>query len=280
MDAQQSEGGSVTLRFTDGDEVVVDAVIGCDGVRSVTRPMVVGSDVVPKFTGEYAYRALVPAHIACETLGDELALNGQLYVGYGGYIITYPVEHGKFINIAATRQKGDLTWDQENWIVPSTKEDTAEDYKGWGRNIIDLISRFELRDKWAFFDLPHDQKYYRGRICLMGDSAHASTPHLGAGAGMAFEDAYILSNLLGTVKQPRDVEAAFQCFDEARRARSQNVIMASRKSGKANCFEGEGIRDNLEELEPDIEARYRWVWEFDLEATLMKAEEMLRQTLK
>lgn len=280
MEVEDLQGGGVALRFTDGEEVVVDAVVGCDGVKSMTRPLVLGSDVVPKFTGEYAYRALVPSHIARETLGDELALNGQLYVGYGGYIITYPVEHGKFINIAATRQKRDLNWDEENWIISSTKEDMAEDYKGWGHNIIELISRFEFRDKWAFFDLPHSQMYYRGRLCLVGDSAHASTPHLGAGAGMAFEDAYILSNLLGTVKDSGEVENAFRCFDAVRRGRSQNVIMASRKSGKANCFEGEGIRDNLEMLEPDIEARYRWVWDFDLEATLMKAKKMLLQSPK
>lgn len=149
------------------------------------------------------------------------------------------------------------------------------DYAGWGQNIIDLISRFELRDKWAFFDLPHSQKYYKGRMCLLGDSAHASTPHLGAGAGMAFEDAYVLSNLLGMVKEPGGVESAFRCFDAVRRTRSQNVIMASRKSGIANCLEGEGIGDNLDKLEPDIEARYRFVWNFDLEASLEEAKAMM-----
>jgi hypothetical protein len=45
---------------------------------------------------------------------------------------------------------------------------------------INLIFRFEFRDTWAFFYIPHSQKYYRGRMCLIGDSAHASTPHLDA----------------------------------------------------------------------------------------------------
>jgi salicylate hydroxylase len=216
--------------------------------------------------------ALVPEAVAREALGDELAMNGQLYVGYGGYIMSYPVEHGKFINIAAVRQKGDLEWDDENWIIPSTTEDIVKDFEGWGSNIIDLISRFETKDKWGFYDIPHDQKYYRGNICLMGDSAHASTPHLGAGAGMAFEDAYILSSLLGLAKDGTDVEKAFGAFDDARRKRSQNVIKASRKAGKVNSFQGEGIVDDFEKLKPDIQARYRWVWDFDLEATLVEAK--------
>lgn len=270
--------GGVSLKFADGEKVVADAVIGCDGIKSITRQMVFGEEgrhAMPQFTGEYAYRALVPEAIARETLGDELAMNCQLYIGYKSYIMSYPVEHGKFINIAAVRQKGDLEWDNENWILPSTKEDMVKDFEGWGSNIIDLISRFETKDKWGFYDLSHEQKYYRGRVCLLGDSAHASTPHLGAGAGMAFEDAYVLSNLLGTVEDAREVGKVFKCFHDVRAKRTQNIIKASRKAGQVNSLQGEGIGDDFEKLRPDIEARYRWVWDFDLEATLVEAKKML-----
>jgi salicylate hydroxylase len=99
---------------------------------------------------------------------------------------------------------------------------------------VELISRFEVRDKWGFFDFPHTTEYFRRRMCLLGDSAHASTPHLGAGAGMAFEDAYIMSNLLGGVKQTADFEKAFRGFDETRRSRTQRLIMDSRRAGIAN----------------------------------------------
>jgi salicylate hydroxylase len=148
------------------------------------------------------------------------------------------------------------------------------DFKGWGGNIIELISRFETKDKWGFYDLLHKKKYYRGHVCLLGDSAHASTPNLGAGAGMAFEDAYVLSNLLGTVRNAQELEKVFKCFNEVRRKRTQDVIKASRKAGKVNSFLGEGIGDDFDKLRPDIEARYRWVWDFDLEATLVEAKKM------
>lgn len=278
VEIEELEEGGVSLRFADGEIVRADAVVGCDGIKSMTREFVFGEEgkmATPQFTGEYAYRALVPEAIARETLGDELAKNCQLYVGYRGYIMSYPVEHGKFINIAAVRQKGNLEWDDDNWIIPSTKEDMVKDFEGWGSNIIELISRFETKDKWGFYDLPHEQKYYRGKVCLLGDSVHASTPHLGAGAGMAFEDAYVLSNLLGTVQDAREVEKAFKCFDEARRKRTQNIIKASRKAGKVNSLLGDGIGDDFDKLRPDIEARYRWVWDFDLEATLADAQKML-----
>jgi len=278
VEIEEVEEGGVMLKFADGETVVTDAVVGCDGIKSVTRQMVFGEDgkmVTPQFTGEYAYRALIPEAIARETLGDELSMNGQLYVGYGGYIMSYPVEHGKFINIAAVRQKGDLNWNDENWIIPSTKEDMLKDFEGWGSNIIDLISRFETKDRWGFYDLQHEQKYYKGNVCLMGDSAHASTPHLGAGAGMAFEDAYILSNLLGAAKDLKEVKNVFEYFSDIRGKRTQNIIKASRKAGKINSFQGEGIEYSFQKLRPDIEARYRWVWDFDLEATLVEVKERL-----
>lgn len=195
-------------------------------------------------------------------------MNGQLYVGYQGYIMSYPVKGGKFVDIAAVK---DFEWDNENWILTSTTENMVKDFEGWGSDIIDLIQRFEMKDKWGFFDMAHDQKYYRGNICLMGDSALASTPHLGAGAGMAFEDAYILSYLLGMAEDCGEVEKVFACFDGSRRKRSQEVIKMSRKAGRANVMEGEGIGDDFELVKADIDARYRWIRDFDLEGELAEA---------
>lgn len=190
--------------------------------------------------------------------------------------MSYPVEGGKFVNIAAVRVKGDFEWDNENWIFPSTTEDMVKDFEGWGSNIIDLIQRFEMKDRWGFFDMAHEHKYYRGNICLMGDSAHASTPHLGAGAGMAFEDAYILSCLLGMARDRSDVEKVFACFDSTRRKKSQEVVDMSRKASQANTMKGEGIGDDFELLKADIDARYRWIWDFDLESELAEAMQAFR----
>lgn len=60
---------------------------------------------------------------------------------------------------------------------------------------------------WALFDHPPAKTYYKGRMCLSGDAAHASAPHQGAGAGMALEDAYIMSSLLSAVQTSSDAEA-------------------------------------------------------------------------
>lgn len=77
--------------------------------------------------------------------------------------------------------------------------------------------------------------YANGRVCIVGDAAHATSPWQGAGAGQAFEDAMILGALLGEIKQPADLAAAFQVFDSVRRDRCQRVIDSSRGTGLILC---------------------------------------------
>jgi salicylate hydroxylase len=281
VDFKEPESGEVRINFADGTETTVDAVIGCDGIKSRVREILyrdVKPAVQPEYSGEYGYRALVPAEQLTEALGEELALNGNIYVGYGRYIITYPVEHGKLINLVGTvREPMDYRDDQ--WIIPSTKEDALRDFEGWDPALVRLMSEFENRDKWGFFDLRHNQKYYRSRVCLVGDAAHASTPHLGAGAGMAIEDAYILSNLLSAAKNSQDLENCFRVYDTVRRPRTQKVVNNSRLAGACNEFVVEGIGDNNAKQSIDIDNRYRFVWNEDIEQHLVEARRLLAQDI-
>lgn len=81
--------------------------------------------------------------------------------------------------------------------------------EGWYPPLVDVICDYSMPYKRALFDLQHDAPYYRTDISLLGDSAHATTPHLGVGAGMAMEDAYLLSSLIAAVGNVRNVEDAF-----------------------------------------------------------------------
>lgn len=256
-------GDGVRLTFADGSSAKCSAVIGCDGIKSRMR-QIMYPEMVPMFTGEYCYRGLIPMGEANEVLGEELAGDAQLYCGYGGYIITYPVDQGKLLNVVAIRRTEKKEWGDEQWIVPSSKEDMQRDFEGWEPKLFDLISRLE-NDRWAVFDVPPLESYAKGKMCLLGDAAHASTPHLGAGAGMAFEDAYIMSTILGALHDEKQVPAAFQAFDAARKARTRQVVLCSRQAGLANELLKEGVMDDLLELQKDIEVRYRWILELDFE---------------
>ena len=272
---EESGLNDVRLHFSDGSTATASAIVGCDGIKSKTREAILGNSINPKFTGEYAYRALIPRDAALKALGEELACNGQLYCGYGGYIITYPVEHGEFINIVAVRRKNGATWEDGQWVVPSTKDEMLRDFEGWHPAVIDLISRSLAQERWALFDLQHSAKYYKGTVCLLGDSAHASTPHIGAGAGMAMEDAFLLSSLVGAIRDQTELEKAFRAFDAVRRPRTQTVVEYSMLSGLAYEFMKDDVGDDFSRLQADISARFEWLWHEDLEAQLLRARKLL-----
>lgn len=94
-------GEAVVLRFEDGVEVKHDAVIGCDGVKSRTRRILLGEDdmaAYPVFTGKYAFRGLIPMEEALRRVGEEAARNSQMYLGKDGHVLTFPIEKGKTMN--------------------------------------------------------------------------------------------------------------------------------------------------------------------------------------
>ncbi|KAF7859511.1 uncharacterized protein EAF02_010959 [Botrytis sinoallii] len=270
---EDNEG--LKLTFEDGETVLADVVIGCDGIKSVTRKFVMrNQSIEPEFSNAYAYRAMVPRDVAREAMGDILALNGQSYLGYDRYMISYPVEHGNLINIVALKTTKNVEWDQNNWLVPATKEEMASDLKGYDEKLVELVSKYCVGDKWGLFHLPHSQKYFRGRICLMGDAAHASTPHLGAGSGMAFEDAYVLSRLFQDVKNKDDIQKALEAYDTVRRPRSQKLVEFSKKAGELISFTHVDYGDDVKRIADEIDLLYEWVWTYDLEGSLVEAKQL------
>lgn len=133
----------------------------------------------------------------------------------------------------------------------------------------------EKPDVWALFDHPPAPTYYKDRLAILGDAAHASTPHQGAGAGQAIEDAYIISHLLGKVDSVDDIEKAFKAYDAIRRPRSQKVVTTSRDAAAIYEFEDEGLGFDLEKIRKRLETRYDWIWNEDMPQQLKKAQELM-----
>ena len=89
------------LKFRDGTEATHHAVIGCDGIKSVTRQYILGPEnpaAHAVFTGKYCYRGLLPMDKAVPVLGDELAKNNTMYIGHHKHIIMFPVQKGRTMN--------------------------------------------------------------------------------------------------------------------------------------------------------------------------------------
>ena len=133
---------------------------------------------------------------------------------------------------------------------------------------------------WALFDHRPAPTYAKGRVAILGDAAHTSTPHQGAGAGQALEDAFILSTLLAdeNVKSASDIPAAFQAYDAVRRPRSQKVVSSSRAAGETYAFKGPAGSD-LNLIRKELLTRFSWIWEEDLARQAETARAVLARAL-
>ncbi|KAJ8106762.1 hypothetical protein OPT61_g9327 [Boeremia exigua] len=271
----KDNSGDMVLHFADGTTAQHSAVIGCDGIKSKTRPWLLGKDDPASFaeySGKYAYRGLIPMDKAVEMLGEEVAANSSIFMGYHGHILTFPVQKGKTMNVVAFNSS--KTWDDDKWVVTTSKERMEADFAEWGPQVQKIVGAMEKPDVWALFMHPPCHTFYKGRLCLLGDAAHATTPHQGAGAGMCIEDSYILANLIKDVKSVNDLEPAFKAFDQVRRERTQKNVTTSQEAGM--LYDLELLGDDLEKIEHSFLTRMQWIWEFDIEAQLKEAQEIMR----
>ena len=136
--------------------------------------------------------------------------------------------------------------------------------------------------QWAIFEHPHISTFYRSRVAILGDAAHASTPHQGAGAGQAIEDAHVLAELLGDhrVQSARDVEAAFQAYDEIRRPRAQRVVTSSKENADLLCLCLNGVGDDETKLKATFQERMRWLWDLDVQDQVEQARQKMMSYLQ
>jgi 2-polyprenyl-6-methoxyphenol hydroxylase-like FAD-dependent oxidoreductase len=77
--------------------------------------------------------------------------------------------------------------------------------------------------------------WYRGRVVLIGDAAHATTPHLASGAGMAVEDGIVLAE---EITRDGDIDAALPRFMQRRFERGKLVVENSLRLGELEMTHG------------------------------------------
>ena len=179
---------------------------------------------------------------------------------------------------------GDL---KESWTSTCDKRELEDDFaqfEGEVQKIIRLLPRES--SKWRINDRPAlDQWHYMGgKVILLGDAAHATTPHLGAGAGQSFEDGWVLgralSDYLSGSPQPHftSLSSMADLYQRVRQPRARMVQVASRAAGNMYELQTEQLKDlNFDECLPllaeQTEKRMRTVWEEDLDCVYETARD-------
>lgn len=218
-------GDRVEVGFSDGTSGSYDLVVGADGAFSELRSRVFPEVPEPAYTGQGCFRHLTekPDDVDC------------LHMFVGGPVKTgvTPCSPDQMYLFCNAPMPGNPRWEpSEDWSV---LKDLLEGYGGvvgWVRERLRPDSNIVYRPLENFL---LDSPWYRGRVLLIGDAAHATTPHLAAGAMMAVEDALVLAELFqGGATTPEILEA----FMTRRFERCRHVV---ENSGTLGQYELDGV---------------------------------------
>ncbi|KAJ7227879.1 salicylate hydroxylase [Mycena haematopus] len=251
----QRESGLTELVFEDGSRTFCDVLVGADGLKSATRAALLteranwmqarASCIDPVWSGTIAYRALIPAErLKAVASGHPVLTTPTQYLGKGGYLLAYPISHGKMVNFVAFVCRHDLenTKFDGPWVGASDRSQFAGLFAHWEPEVQALLHCVDKTLRWAIHTARPLRSFVSGHTALIGDAAHAMTPHQGSGAGQAIEDACILATVLGHRRTTREnLPRALRIFDEIRRPATTNVVEGSRMNGRYFSFEMEGV---------------------------------------
>ncbi|KAL5343596.1 hypothetical protein BJX70DRAFT_115464 [Aspergillus crustosus] len=282
----EAASGKLVLKFADGVTEEADVVIGCDGIKSRVRQILVGEDhpsANPVFTQKYAYRGLVPMDKAIEAIGEELASNSCMHMGPNNHMLTFPVNAGKTVNIVAFHTTSDPWKEYPRLTRDGTREEALRDFAGYGPNVTKLLKLCDPKlSIWAIFDLANPvPTFTKNRLAIAGDAAHATSPHHGAGAGFCLEDTAVLATLLAVprVQTHADLATALGVFDESRRERTQWLVESSRFIGDCYEWRAQGVGRDFGKIEEAINKRNAVITEGDVGGMCREAEGLLIKRL-
>ncbi|PPQ77194.1 hypothetical protein CVT25_011040 [Psilocybe cyanescens] len=271
------KGSYTTLHFEDGTSAICDILVGADGIKSTIRSQMFRETaetnqdpsflrfIPPVWTGTMAYRGLIRAQ------DIPLAKDGSFHRTIDEpimHVVSYSISQGDIINVVTfdsdPKKYGDSY--EGEWVSECLQEELLECYSGWEPEVEQLLKCIKRPTRWAIHHILPLPFYHQDGVVLMGDAAHAMSPHQGAGAGQAIEDAYILANLLSKASKnslPRILDA----YQAVRLPAANQVLSGSYESGAMYEFNSE-YGDNYESLGPAIQRQWGWIDEPTLQESL------------
>lgn len=217
VDALTQDSDSVRVRFTDGSERRYALVVGADGVHSKIRAMLFPSAPRPMLTGQSVWRHCFARDAEVDHLSS--------YVGPDGNAGLCPLANDLMYMYLTSREPGNPRMEGDE-LVRRFRERLVPFGGLIGRLKAQIVDAREIVYR-PLQALLMPSPWYRGRVLLIGDAAHTTTPHLGQGAGMAIEDAVVLAELLEEVASVPEALERFMArrFERCRYIVERSVLM-------------------------------------------------------
>ncbi len=237
----EQHGETVTAHFADGTAVEADALIGADGLKSAARTQLKGK-LQPIYRGYTVWRGVadfVPDNFR-RGFTSETSGAGRRF----GWL---PISDSKIYWFATNNQPAG-----EQLAPAERKQKVIKLFGDWHSPIPETIAGTDenaiLQNDCS--DREPETGWANGRVLLIGDAAHPTTPNLGQGGCLALEDAVILARILRN--QP-NLPDAFRLFERERFARTKYVVEKSRIFGEVGQWQNSfavGLRNFLMRFYP------------------------------
>lgn len=247
---QDPEG--VTAYFADGRTERGAVLIGADGGRSVVRDHVYGHRNTPsRYSGVTIWRSVVQLDGAL----PEGTAKG--YLGRGQTFVMFPVGRQRVYWGLGKREPEGGT-DLRNGLHHLLCE-RLRDFPEVSRRVVQATPESEII-RTDIYDRDPDLTWVRGRVALLGDAAHLTTPFVGQGAGISMEDGVLLAKELALTNRLRDqrmLGQALKSYERARAPRCAKVVLSSRRRGRILFWSNPALRTARNALLRSLPARTR-----------------------
>jgi 2-polyprenyl-6-methoxyphenol hydroxylase-like FAD-dependent oxidoreductase len=211
------QGDAVEVAFSDGVAERYDVVVGADGLSSSTRHQLFPDAPRPEFTGQGVWRHNFPRPPEVVSL--------HAYAGPKGMGLV-PLSAELMYLFLTTPEPGNPHYARSR-LAESMRDklrDAPPSIAAYASRIADDAAVVYKPLEWILVS----GDWHRGRVVLLGDAVHATTPHLGQGAGMAIEDAIVLADELARATEP---EEAFAAYRARRFERCRYIVEQSKAIG-------------------------------------------------
>jgi 2-polyprenyl-6-methoxyphenol hydroxylase-like FAD-dependent oxidoreductase len=254
----------IVAHFADGSSAEGDFLIGADGVHSAVRAHVLPDGPKPFDTGLVGFGGFVRRSVLEHTsIGQRVQTTfGQS--GFFGYGFCSPDPNQGVMWWSTQPSNGSDAARFRAMGQDAIKRHLLNFHAGWHDPIPQLLEAAEDIVVTSTLDVATLPTWWRKRSLLIGDAAHATSPHAGQGASLALEDAMRLGRLM---KKGDELGVTFEAFEAERRRRAERVVALARRNGNSKrefSAAGAWIRDRMLKLLLPVTAKgMDWMYAYD-----------------